>query len=511
MSEIKRVVLFGIDGAGTFFEQAETPNMDRIFKNGAVSRRTLTELPSISGQCWGSMLHGVECARHGLTNSIADTVPYPIDSPYPSVFRVIREAMPDAKLASFSDWGSINVGIIEDGIDVYKYHAADHALIDPAIEYINNNDFTLLFFQFDSVDGAGHGNGYGTEGHLNAITKNDEYIGRIVDAIEKRGWMDDTLFLVEADHGGIGHGHGGASDEEKWVNFYAAGGNVRNTELTDMMVRDTSSIILHALGIPQPEGWTGRVPGGLFPDCMETLPRPEGIPVPGKANKREQMEEKNEFLNSFADFEPLVYVPFENDAALPEGTEKHGKLYTVDGLRGQGMRFDDGFLTIPCPSLEEGFTLMGWVCIDNVGRTKEGIITALGSSFMESDNKSGISINVSSEYIRIRAKEFTKESHKGIDSLRAVEAAGNWIFFALYVDTVNKKAGVSLDFAPFDNWDIRDEISLPESNVLYIGQDEKADKCNRLAAVLDDFCLCRKVLDDADLKRLEVYYFMKNI
>ena len=38
----KRVVLFGVDGAGTFFEQTPTPNIDRIFKKGAVSRRTLT-------------------------------------------------------------------------------------------------------------------------------------------------------------------------------------------------------------------------------------------------------------------------------------------------------------------------------------------------------------------------------------------------------------------------------------------------------------------------------------
>lgn len=506
MNKIKRVVLFGIDGAGTWFEQADTPNIDRIFKNGAVSRRTLTEIPTISGQCWGSMLHGVECARHGLTNSIADTTPYPMDSPYPSVFRVIREAMPDAKLASFSDWGSINIGIVENDIGVHKLSASDHALIDPAIEYINNNDFTLLFFQFDSVDGAGHGHGYGTEGHLNAITKNDEYIGRIVDAIEKRGWMDDTLLLVEADHGGIGCGHGGASDEEKWVSFYAVGGNVRNTELTDMMVRDTSSIILHALGIKQPVGWTGRVPGGLFPDCMETLPRPEGIPLKKSEQKRAQMEEKNEFLTSFEELEPLVYLPFEKNAALPEGTEEHGKLYYVDGLKGQGMRFDDGFLTVPCPSLEEGFSFMFWVCTDNVSRTTEGIITALGSSCEETEKKPGISINVSSEYVRIRTKEFTKEGHTGIDSNRSAEAAGNWVFVAFYVDTKNQKAGVSIDFQKFDNWNMGDEITLPENGLLYIGQDEKADKKNRLAAILDDFCLCRKVLNDEDLKKVEKYY-----
>ncbi len=267
MDKIKRVVLFGIDGAGTYFEQANTPNIDRIFKKGAVCRRTLTEIPSISGQCWGSMLHGVECSRHGLSNSIAETMPYPVDSPYPSVFRAIREAMPEAKLAAFSEWSPINRGIIERDMDVDTYSAPDFKMIEPAIEYINQNDFTFLFFQFDSVDAAGHGHGYGTQGYLAAIEKNDGYIARIVEAIEKRGWLKDTLLLVESDHGGLGHDHGGASDEEKWVSFYAVGGNVRNGEVTGMKVRDTSSVILYALGIKQPIGWTGCVPGGLFVDC----------------------------------------------------------------------------------------------------------------------------------------------------------------------------------------------------------------------------------------------------
>ena len=121
----KRVVLFGIDGAGTFFEQTETPNIDRIFKNGAVCRRALTELPSISAECWGSILHGVDCRRHGLTNWATGRRPYPADSPYPSVFRVIREHRPEAEMASFCDWNNVNFGIIEDGIGVYKFHAPD--------------------------------------------------------------------------------------------------------------------------------------------------------------------------------------------------------------------------------------------------------------------------------------------------------------------------------------------------------------------------------------------------
>lgn len=300
MKQTKRVILFGIDGAGTFFEQTPTPNIDRLAARGAVSSRTVTEIPSISAECWGSMLHGVECGWHGLTNAIAGERPYPADSVYPSVFRVIREAMPGAKLASFCDWDSINIGIIEDGLDVYKYHAPDHALVEPAIRYIEENDFTLMFFQFDSVDGAGHRYGYGTPEHLAAITKNDEYIGRILEAVERRGWMEDTLVLVEADHGGTpnygcGGQHGGATDGEKYVCFYAAGGNVRHGTLKNMLVRDTPAIILHALGIARPEAWAAGVPAGLFEGDMEEKPRPAGIAPAGLTLHREPLPEKGNY------------------------------------------------------------------------------------------------------------------------------------------------------------------------------------------------------------------------
>ncbi|MBO5070878.1 MAG: alkaline phosphatase family protein [Roseburia sp.] len=510
MKTIKRVVLIGIDGGGTFFEQTDTPNIDRIFKNGVVSRRTLTEIPTISAECWGSMLHGVDCKRHGLTNSIADTTPYPFDSPYPSVFRVIRAAMPEAKLASFCDWNSINIGIIEDGIGVYKYHAKDYDLIDPAIDYINKNDFTLLYFQFDSVDHAGHEYGYGSTEHLEMITKNDGYIGRVVEAIEKRGWLEDTLIMVEADHGGTpGGSHGGATDAEKYVSFFATGGNVRNAELTDMMVRDTPSIILYVLGIDQPLSWMGHVPVGMFPDCMENLPRPEGTPVPGMIVEREAMEEKGEYTTVFADFEPLIYLSFEKNEELPKGTKMHGKLYQVDGVMGHGMRFDDGYLTMSCPSLKESFSLMGWIRPDFC--VNEGIVAATGSDCQVEDKLSGFCFSVAAEYIRLRGKAVSKDDLLSVDRIISAQMAEKWMFVALSVDFQNGKLNMSVNFEEFDSYNIPKDMHFQVGTLLYIGQDEKLDKANRLAAVLDDVCLCRKVLDNADLVRLKEYYKVPDV
>ena len=489
--------------------------MDRIFKNGAVSRHTLTEYPSISAQCWGSMLHGVDCRRHGLTNTIAESgVPYPLDSPYPSVFRVIREAMPEAKLASFCDWGAINKGIVEDGIGVYKYQAKDYELVEPAIDYINKNDFTFLYFHFDSVDGAGHDYGYGSPKHLEMITRNDGYIGRIVDAVEKRGWSEETLILVEADHGGtpdegFGGSHGGASDAEQYVSFFAAGGNVRHTELTDMMVRDTAPIIAHALGIPQPEGWAACVPAGLFPDCMEKCKRPKGILSAEMKAERPVTEEKGEFLSTFADLEPLLYLPFEKDEDFPEGTQMHGKLYRVEGVKGQGMRFEDGYLTMPCPPFKKWDTLSltFWVRLDE--GADMGMVVAAGSSCKAPDKIPGFSMAVGTEHIRLLCKEVSKIHYIPMDLIKAVSAEGRWMFVVMSIDLKERKLGISVDFEKFADigyWQLPPDTELPDGELLYIGQNAENDKANRLAGVLDDVCIYKRALDDADVDRFKKYY-----
>lgn len=507
--QTKRVILFGIDGAGTFFEQAETPNIDRIFKEGAVSNRTLTELPSISAECWGSMLHGVDCTMHGLTNSIAGSVPYPSDSPYPSVFRVIREAMPDAKLASFCDWRSVNKGIIEEGLGVYKYNAKDYDLIEPAIEYINENDFTLLYFQFDSVDGKGHRFGYGSAEHLEMITVNDGYIGRIVDAVEKRGWLSDTLILVEADHGGTpnngeGGSHGGSTDAEKYVCFYAAGSNVCKTHLTNMRVRDTSPAILHALGIRQPDGWTGHVPEGLFADGMDEIPKTEkSCDIPPRTADA-PMEENGKYLTAFADLDPVLYLPMEADGPFPEGTKRHGKLYFVDGIRGQGIRLEDGYLSMPCPSLTDGFSLICWVRPD--ASLKRGIIAGIGASVRNEDPEPVFCLSVGSDTVLLEEKGISAKPACPVKAAVPVNTAGKWIFLALTVDITNRKLTVWVDFDRVSVWDLPRDMRLPKDAGLFIGWEEEADLSCRLAAVLDDFCICRKALDSADIKRFKEYY-----
>ena len=511
MKTAKRVVLFGVDGGGTFFEQANTPNMDRIFASGAVSRKTLTEVPTISAECWGGMLHGVECGWHGLTNSIVSSTPYPVDSKYPSVFRAIRERMPEAKLASFCDWNPINGGIIEEGLDVYKFHAPAKDLVEPAARYIRENDFTFMFFQFDDVDGAGHRYGYGTLEHLAAIADNDGYIGGVVAALEERGWLEDTLILVEADHGGtpnVGFGghHGGATDEEKYVSFFAAGPGVKNGEVEDMLVRDTPAVILHALGIPQPESWTARVPVGMFIDCESGTARPAGDPPQGWGTELPALEEKGEFLNNFKDFDPVLYLPFESDDEFSQGTGMVGKLYRQSGRIGQGMGFADGGLELDWSCSEQGYSVLFWVRADQSLAHGTGIAVAAGSSCRQADLEPGFCVEIGEKFVRAMANGQVREKACLLDMTCPGEMAGKWNHVAFTIDLVGAAFSLQVNFGKIYRWGIPEGMNMPMGGKLFIGRDTLGREGKRLPAVLDDLCVTGRPVTAEDMERLKAYY-----
>lgn len=269
------VVVVGIDGAGAFIKDADTPNFDRIFANGAVTYGALASNPSISAECWGSMLLGVGPEVHKLTNAVVSTTPYALDSAFPSLFRRIREVMPEAELGSYCDWNPITYGIVESNLGVSTATAKDDELTPMICDYIKEKKPAFLFIQMDSVDGAGHANGYGTPNHLKRIHEVDVLLNDVYTAVSDAGILEDTLFIAIADHGGTNPGtgkgsHGGWTDEEKYVTFAATGKGVLKGDIQDMNIRDLSAIVLYALGINAPEideaGWTAQLPIGIFDD-----------------------------------------------------------------------------------------------------------------------------------------------------------------------------------------------------------------------------------------------------
>ncbi len=271
------VFIVGIDGAGAAFRDVETPCFDRIFADGAVRYDAHTENITISAQNWGSILTGVSCETHGLTNKICETTERSSDEGFNSIFYYAREKYPEAELVSFNNWSAINKGIIENDINVTKISASGDSLVtDRIVSYIGEgNKPKLMFVQLDDVDHAAHSYGGFSEKYYAALRVADTYIGRIYDALTEAGLMENGLFIIVADHGETHNGHGGNTPEESSVVVAVQGKTVNSATLgEDVRNRDVAAIALHALGIEQPSHMTAALPENLFAKDAEPEAQP---------------------------------------------------------------------------------------------------------------------------------------------------------------------------------------------------------------------------------------------
>lgn len=267
------VVVIGIDGAGAFFKDVNTPNFDRIFASGDITYDMIAPYPTNSSDGWGSMLYGASSAEHKIKNQIVRHIRY-YNEELPSVFRTIHDSYPAAEIASVVGWTTINSGLIDDVNDVSllpnqdkEESLSNETVVNNLRDYMQDHDPKFLFIHLDGVDHVGHEFGWGTSEYLTAIAEADQSLGEIYEIISSKGFIEDTLFIVTADHGGNDNGHGGDSSEERQCMFAVLGKNViQDGQIVDIEPRDVASIILCALGIQQPENYSGRVPSGIWKD-----------------------------------------------------------------------------------------------------------------------------------------------------------------------------------------------------------------------------------------------------
>ena len=273
----KHVFIMGVDGAGRFFKDADTPNFDRIFKDGAVDYTARAETVTVSAQNWGSILTGVSYDTHGFSNGWCEENERDSSSDNNSIFYYARQAFPDAELVSFNNWSAINHGIIENDLNVKKINrGTDPLVVDAIVRYFEKgNTPKLMFVQLDSVDHAAHTYGGFSKQYYSAAEKADVYLGEIYDAIDARGLMKNSLFILVADHGETTNGHGGQTKEESSAILAVAGHSVNKTELNENVHnRDVAAIALYALGIEQPDHMIAVVPSELFGESREKTVEP---------------------------------------------------------------------------------------------------------------------------------------------------------------------------------------------------------------------------------------------
>lgn len=265
---VEHVLVIGVDGMSPRgIEQAETPALDALMRNGAYTLKARGVLPTKSSPNWASMLMGAGPEQHGISSNewvpivhgIAPTARGP-GGIFPTIVSVLREQRPDSTIAVVHDWPGFGILFERKLVDFSDSPGDEEQTTAKAVEYLKSKKPTLLIVHLDLVDHALHEHGFLTPEYLSAIAKADGLIARMIDALVEAGIRERTLVHVVADHGGRGKDHGGETMQELEIPWIVEGPGIARGRVieTPVSICDSAPTIAHALGLRCPDAWIGR-------------------------------------------------------------------------------------------------------------------------------------------------------------------------------------------------------------------------------------------------------------
>jgi len=270
------VILIGLDGWGSYsVEKAEMPVVKKLMNEGSYTLKKRSVLPSSSAVNWASMFMGASPELHGYTEwgSQKPELPSREVSHYgifPSIWGLFRDANPKAEVGYIYEWDGMAylaeikaINYVELSKDCEKTPSVTSK---SAAEYIRNHRPNLLGVIFNNPDEIGHHDGHDTPAYYQKLKELDTYIGQIVDAVKDAGMLEETIFIVTSDHGGINTGHGGKTMMEMETPFIISGKNVKKIpEFKESMMQfDVAPTIAFIFGLQTPQVWIGRPMKQLF-------------------------------------------------------------------------------------------------------------------------------------------------------------------------------------------------------------------------------------------------------
>src|SRR6266550_1778399 len=156
---VEHVVIIGVDGMSPKgLEVAKTPHMHQLMREGAYTLHARGVMPTVSSPNWASMIMGAGPEQHGVTSNDWQPDKFEI-SPvavgsggiFPTIFGVLRQQRPKAKIACVHDWDGFGRLLEARAMDVLENVKGSPATTRRAIEVIRQNKPTFLFVHFDDV------------------------------------------------------------------------------------------------------------------------------------------------------------------------------------------------------------------------------------------------------------------------------------------------------------------------------------------------------------------------
>jgi hypothetical protein len=233
----RKVLVIGIDGTrADALQVANTPNIDALLPHAFYTFDSWHLDITVSGPSWSSIMTGVYHQKHGVTNNSYSGSNY---YDYPYFPTRAKEYKPNLYCVQIAEWAPMSDDVYNDGWNL-KLKVPDGQgtpTENAAVTQLANPNLDALFVYFDAVDLAGHSTGFNPNNpsYISAIENVDGHIGGILNALYSRPNYanEDWLILITTDHGGIGTGHGGNTDQERHIWWIASGNNVTPRQLVN--------------------------------------------------------------------------------------------------------------------------------------------------------------------------------------------------------------------------------------------------------------------------------------
>ena len=264
------VVLIGLDGLSSVSLRDTVctdvmPFLASLAERGSWCLHKRSVLPSSSACNWASLYMGAGPEQHGFSNWNSRCPDFPSDTLtehgfYPDLYYQIKCARPKAKIAHFYEWDGMSYVVDMQCVDI-------HRQIQPTMDDVRAVGQTIvtekpLFTSLilDHPDHEGHGAGWKSDAYYSVLPLLDAAIREIYDALDRADMAAETLFIITADHGGIGGGHGGATLDEMETPLVFVGPGIRKGYEIECTVSicDVLPTVALMLGVPRPHAWTGR-------------------------------------------------------------------------------------------------------------------------------------------------------------------------------------------------------------------------------------------------------------
>jgi hypothetical protein len=256
----EKVIMIVIDGMRKErFQEANTPFLDQLRKNGVEYTQMETVYPARTVVCFSSMMTGTYPKEHGIKSNMVWRLGVRVES----VFDALRKVGKKGRLLGVAHL----IDAMGDDVDAYTAVAdndsVDRNIIERAKQIMENEDPDFFNIQLISTDQAGHSRGVLYDEYIQKIEEADRLIEEFVSWLKWNGFMKNTTLIICADHGqadGIG-GHGHLDEGERFVPFFINGPGIEKGKIVEERSSLTSvaPTVSYLLGAPYPSHSRGDV------------------------------------------------------------------------------------------------------------------------------------------------------------------------------------------------------------------------------------------------------------